>query len=282
MIYPPSRQKKVKKILSDVEKLTDAELARRKLIEQIQNLYKDKVSIREITRITGKNRNTVRKYLVGDPEILCRSNVHGYLERYSNFIIKSIQSGLTQTAIARKLKKLGYTGTLANARQYTRKIATLSGLQITKYNNGQTKYNDDGSKKQELDYITRKGIFNYLWMNGELTAKHRDFLWRQIPILWEIECCIKEFRECFTRKNLSLLYLFIERYKRSQIKELYSFAHGLENDISAVENAVASDFSNGFVEGTNSKLKMVKRTMYGRCSKQLLEAKLMYRGTPKY
>ena len=29
--------------------------------------------------------------------------------------------------------------------------------------------------------------------------------------------------------------------------------------------------------GSLSKLKMVKRTMYGRCSRQLLEAKLMYR-----
>ena len=29
------------------------------------------------------------------------------------------------------------------------------------------------------------------------------------------------------------------------------------------------------VEGTNSKLKMIKRTMYGRCSRKLLEAKLM-------
>lgn len=44
----------------------------------------------------------------------------------------------------------------------------------------------------------------------------------------------------------------------------------------AVENAVAYDFSNGFVEGTNSRLKMIKRTMYGRCSKELLEAKLCY------
>lgn len=72
------------------------------------------------------------------------------------------------------------------------------------------------------------------------------------------------------------LYLFIERYKISEIKELASFANGLEKDIYAVENAVASNLSNGFVEGTNSKLKMVKRTM-GRYSKQLLEAKLMYR-----
>ena len=66
-------------------------------------------------------------------------------------------------------------------------------------------------------------------------------------------------------------------YTKFTIKELSSFANGLEKDISAVENAVASDLSNGFVEGTNSKLKMVKRTMYGRCSKKLLEAELMYR-----
>ena len=128
----------------------------------------------------------------------------------------------------------------------------------------------------DIDYITRKGFFQYLWMNGELSQEHRDYLWKQMPILWEVEQCIKEFRYLFNRKNLPLLYLFIDRYKSSQIKELSSFAAGLEKDISAVENAVASDLSNGFVEGTNSKLKMVKRTMYGRCSKQLLEAKLMY------
>lgn len=68
------------------------------------------------------------------------------------------------------------------------------------------------------------------------------------------------------------------KYKVHLFKNFYtSFVKGLEKDISAVENAVASDLSNGFVEGTNSKLKMVKRTMYGRCSKQLLQAKLMYR-----
>ena len=44
-----------------------------------------------------------------------------------------------------------------------------------------------------------------------------------------------------------------------------------------MENAVAYEYSNGFVEGTNSKLKMIKRTMYGRCGRKLLEAKLRYK-----
>ena len=74
-----------------------------------------------------------------------------------------------------------------------------------------------------------------------------------------------------------LLYLFIEKYKQSELKDSSRFAEGLEKDIDAVENSVASPLSNGFVEGTNNKVKMVKRTMYGRCSRQLLEAKLMYR-----
>ena len=60
-----------------------------------------------------------------------------------------------------------------------------------------------------------------------------------------------------------------------------SFAEGLKRDIVAVENAVAYDYSNGFVEGTNSRLKMIKRTMYGRCRKQLLESKLRYVGKSK-
>lgn len=33
--------------------------------------------------------------------------------------------------------------------------------------------------------------------------------------------------------------------------------------------------ANGFVEGTNNKLKMVKRTMYGRCNFPLLRTKMM-------
>lgn len=75
---------------------------------------------------------------------------------------------------------------------------------------------------------------------------------------------------------MPLLYLFINKYKVSSLKGISRFAVGLEKNLDAVENSVASSLSNEFVEGTNSKLKMVKRTIYGRCNKALLEAKMMY------
>ena len=56
-------------------------------------------------------------------------------------------------------------------------------------------------------------------------------------------------------KKLPLLYLFIDKYKKSNLKELSRFAEGLEKDLAAVENSVASPLSNRFVEGMNSKLK---------------------------
>ena len=101
-------------------------------------------------------------------------------------------------------------------------------------------------------------------------------LTEKYPNIQELHCCIKEFRNIFKKRKVPLLYLFVEKYSKSAVKALKSFADGLRRDIDAVENAVAYEYSNGFVEGTNSRLKMIKRTMYGRCGKRLLEAKLRY------
>lgn len=133
-----------------------------------------------------------------------------------------------------------------------------------------------GSRGRKADYLTRAGLFRYLWMNDSLlTTEHIEYILKQYPIIWEIRQCIREFRGIFDNLNMPKLYLFLEHYSNSQIPEIKSFAKGLIRDIDAVENAVASNLSNGFVEGTNNKLKMVKRTMYGKCSRELLSAKMM-------
>ena len=98
-----------------------------------------------------------------------------------------------------------------------------------------------------------------MWMNTELTVAHKNFIYDHYPAVWELHCCIKDFRNIFKKRNVPLLYLFIEKYCKSKIKALKSFAEGLKRDIDAVENAVVYDYSNGFVEGTNSRLKMIKR-----------------------
>lgn len=269
---------KVKKIPTIVDNLTQSELKRLELIHKTQKLNQEGNSISEIARMTGKNWKTVKKYLEGKPYNLCRSNRQGVLDVFKDFILKEIQKGMTQVAIIRELREMGYTGTATNARQYICSAAKQYGLEIAKYRNASSKCMETANigQKHKADYITRKGIFNHLWMGMELTSWHHRQLWQKYPVLQETELCIRQFREIFDKRSMPLLYIYIDRYKQSSVKEFASFARGLENDLAAVENAVASPLSNAFVEGTNSKLKMIKRAMYGRCGIELLAAKLMY------
>ena len=99
-----------------MDNLTESERKRRQLITEIQSLHKSGASIREISRITCKERKTVKKYIDGDPDILCRSNKHSSLESCTDDIIKNIKEGLTASAIAKQLQDRGYQYTLSNIR----------------------------------------------------------------------------------------------------------------------------------------------------------------------
>ena len=57
-----------------MDNFTEAEQKRLQLIQQIQKMYQTGISIREITRRFQINRQTTKKYLKGDPMILCRTN----------------------------------------------------------------------------------------------------------------------------------------------------------------------------------------------------------------
>lgn len=256
--------------------LSESETSRRELILTIQAMRKNGNSISEITRITKKDWKTVKKYMEGDPDILCRSIKRSPLDEHTGFIINSIKEGLTAASIAKRLKSLGCSCTISNSRQFITKVAYEHGLEIAKYCSRSSKYNQEGSLLSQKDYITRKGIFNHLWMKIELAPAHREYLWEHYDSLPLLDKCIREFREIFARKSIPRLHLFIERYRQCSLKEIASFANGLKKDMDAVENAVASPLSNAFVEGNNSKVKTIKKSMYGRCGKLLLEAKLMY------
>jgi transposase len=56
---------------------------------------------------------------------------------------------------------------------------------------------------------------------------------------------------------------------------LASLATGLAADYDAVHNALTEPWSNGQTEGQITKLKLVKRQMYGRAKLDLLRARLL-------
>ena len=265
----------VKKILKTVDNFTDAEQIRIELIYKIQKMKNNGYSISEISRLLGKDRRTIRKYTDGNPDDLCK-HMRKTTNPYENRIINLIEAGYIEKHIVDTLLSEGYKLSRINARHMIRKVVKDNNLKINKYspvnNSIKTK---SGARDEKYTYIKRSYIFDYLWMGSELSEIEKNHIYANYPKVFSLKKCIMEFRELFDTKSLALFYIFIEKYINIDISELSSFTNGLLRDIEAVENSVCSDLSNGFVEGTNSKLKMIKRTMYGRCSRKLLAAKLM-------
>jgi transposase len=75
------------------------------------------------------------------------------------------------------------------------------------------------------------------------------------------------------RKRLAdALDPWLERAKSSLVA---SFANGVLKDKAAVAAAITSPWSNGQTEGQITKLKLVKRQMYGRGKLDLLQARVI-------
>lgn len=222
------------------------------------------------------SRITVSKYLHGDYEACCRKDFRSGIDSFYNYIIRELSSGVSRGDIYRSLVEKGYKGKRTAAYDYMNKLIARFHIDVSLYKSISAEAVKKRKQLQKYDHISRTGVFQFLWMNTEISQPHKSYLLDTYPQLRELLLFIREFRQIFQKKNMPLLYCFIEQYKGSGIKNISRFTQGLEKDLSSVENAVASPLSSGFVEGTNSKLKMVKRTMYGRCNKELLEAKLMY------
>ena len=85
---------------------------------------------------------------------------------------------------------------------------------------------------------------------------------------------MKEFKGIllYTRKEKALIN-WINKARLFNIDSINSFINGLMNDYDAVINSLKYEFSNGVVEASVNKLKIVKRIMHGRCSFGLLKSK---------
>ena len=57
-------------------------------------------------------------------------------------------------------------------------------------------------------------------MGVELSANHKAYILQKYPKLKELIHCVREFREVYEKKSIPL-YLFIERYKNS---DLYNYS----------------------------------------------------------
>lgn len=81
------------------------------------------------------------------------------------------------------------------------------------------------------------------------------------------------FYDIFLNLDAQKLNSFINQYQNDENEEIALFASGLKKDLTAVKNSLHyPQVSNGPIEGTNNKIKMVRKRGYGRAGTELLNA----------
>ena len=67
------------------------------------------------------------------------------------------------------------------------------------------------------------------------------------------------------------------RFTRADAPELESFAQGVERDKAPVQAGLTLAINNGQVEGQVTRIKLIKRMMYGKAGFALLRQRVLHR-----
>jgi len=248
------------KLLTSAEKLQyEGYLRREETNAMIFDLAKQGMAIKEIVRRTGHSRKLVRNVLRGLRTEIFRIR-QSSLEAHLPWLDEQWASGLRNGAeLWRQLRRLGFRGSLrivgewASRRRRSEKAESALGHAPAARTIARlmTIGRDTLSKAET---VTIAAIENSL------------------PLLVEAREIVGAFQSMIRTKCADDLEPWLGRAQTSLVA---AFVNGVLKDRTAVRAAITSPWSNGQTEGQITKLKLVKRQMYGRGKLDLLEARVI-------
>jgi transposase len=248
------------KLLTSAEQLQyEGYLRREETNAVVVDLAKEGMSIKEIVRRTGHSRKLIRNILRGQRTEVFRVRQNS-LEAHLPWLDEQWAAGQRNGAeLWRKLKCLGFRGSLrvvgewALRRRRSEKAESALG------------HAPAARTVARLMTIGRDNLTKAETVT--ITAIESG-----VPLLVETREIITAFQSMIRRKCAAELSPWLDRARNSLVA---SFASGVLKDQSAVAAAITSPWSNGQTEGQITKLKLVKRQMYGRGKLDLLEARVI-------
>jgi transposase len=251
----------------DPELLTAAErlqyegyLRREEINAAILALSKSGMAIKQIVRQTGHSRGLVRQVVRGERNDVFRTR-QSSLDMHLPWLDEQWASDCRNGAeLWRRLTVRGFRGSLR-----------IVGEWATRRRRAEK------ADAESLQRIPSARTIARLMMIGRDTLSKAETVTvaaieAGVPTLVEAREIIAEFHMMIRRKTAADLTSWIERTRASLVA---SFGNGVVKDEAAVRSAITLPWSNGQTEGQITRLKLVRRQMYGRGNIDLLQARLI-------
>jgi transposase len=143
------------------------------------------------------------------------------------------------------------------------------------------RYITQGRVEADRPAISPKRLTRYLLTRpGQLSEQQRerlDALTSACPETTALAGLVRYFATLLTPTdpNAELLANWITDARAEDLPHLHAFTRGIDQDRNAVNAAVTTVFHNGGTEGVNTKIKLLKRQMYGRAGFPLLRHRIL-------
>lgn len=241
----------------------DGYLRREQANAAIMELARGGMAIKAIVRRTGCSRKTVRQVLRGERSDVfrCRtSSLDPWLDRLDREWAAGCHIG---AELWRRLQARGFRGSLRAVGEWAARRRRSEGASA-----GGT---ERALSARRLGRLMLVGRTRLAKAEAALIAVIEEAL----PSVVKARELVERFQKMIRRGDGRDLDTWIHHALKNP---LASFASGICADRNAVAAAIAEPWSNGQTEGQITKLKLVKRQMYGRAKLDLLRARLVVEG----
>ncbi|RZS76892.1 transposase [Phyllobacterium myrsinacearum] len=216
--------------------------------------------IKRIAKQTGYARQTIRRVVRGERSDMFRPR-QSALEPHLSWLDAQWADGCRNSAhLWRRLRSQGFQGSArvvaewATRRRRAEQVNAGSLQRLPSARNIARLMTTGRDALSKADSIVITAIEN------------------RLPSLVQAREIIEGFHQMLRRKTAADLTPWIDKARSTLVA---SFANGVAKDEPAVRAAISSAWSNGQAEGQITKLKLVKRQMYGRAKLDLLQARLI-------
>ena len=245
---------------------------------QVVQLHQQGWSKADIARKLGIHAVTVRTYInAGTFPERAQYRLGSKLDPYLPYLNKRWLEGCKNPDVLwREVAGQGYPGKPKMVRRYIawlgRCLKDFTPEQQRQFLGAATTFKTP-STRRVTSWLLKKP--------GTLKADQQAFILRlstENPDVAEVQELARAFQQMIRERQPDVLPAWLEQAEQSSVTEMKSFATGIKQDYAAVAAALEHEWSNGQTEGQITRLKLIKRQMYGRANFDLLKARVLYAG----
>jgi transposase len=247
---------------------------RRQRYEEARRMHDEGHSLRAIARALRMSSKTVIRYLRSEcvPDWRPGRTAPSGLDRYREFIDRRVGEGCCNARVLhRQLIALGYAGGYDPVRRAIRRRTDRDGRSRA-----------SGPIRVRTEIPTARRLsFEVVRRPSERKEQAARWVGRLRVAGGGVQTTIElteRFGELVRGRSAQGLGAWLEQAEASGLPEFCGLARSIRQDEAAVRAGLSEPWSNGPVEGRIGRLKLIKRSMYGRAGFALLKARVLNTG----